>query len=425
MKKIMFIIALVAVSAVVPVYSQQADTISLDECRTKALARHPMQRQYSAIGISEQIDLALLRIGWLPRLTVSAKASMQSDVTSLPVSLPGMSVSEPEQDQYRISAEVNQMIWDGGRSAARRRVIEAGALAEKKQLDVDLYPLNQQIDRLYFGILLMERQMEQTELLRNELELNRERVNAFIRSGVAYQSDLDTIEVELLNVRQREIELGADRMAFISMLSALTGEELSAETRFQVPEGDEEAVLSRENRRPELELFESRRRAIELQRKVLVSENLPRLSAFLQTGYGRPGLNMLDSEFDSFYIAGLQLSWELSSLYGYRRRIENLENEIEKVNAGEESFRLDSRTKSLQALEEVKKIRRLLSIDEEIIRRREQIKQAAEIQQENGTISINDLIREINAENRAVQQKAVHEIQLLMALYTLKNINNN
>jgi outer membrane protein TolC len=414
MKKIMLMIVLVAVSAVVPVYSQQAGAVTLEECRSRALASHPMRRQYSAIGISEQIDLALLRMGWLPRVSISAGASLQSDVLPL-----------QERDQYRLSGEISQMIWDGGRSAARRSALEAGALVEKNRLDVDLYQLNQQIDRLYFGILLMERQREQTELLRKELELNRERVSAFIRNGVAYQSDLDAIGVELLNVRQREIELRADRKSFISMLSALTGKELSAETRFQVPAGDEEALFSGENRRPELDLFESRRRAIELQRKVLVSENLPRISAFLQAGYGRPGLNMLDPDFDTFYITGVQVHWELSSLYGYRRNLEDLENEIEKVNAGEESFRLDTRTGVLQGMEEIEKIRQLLKTDDEIIRRREQMKQAAEIQLENGTISINDLIREINAENRAVQQRAVHEVQLLMAIYTLKNISNN
>ncbi len=423
MKKFIPILALITTVIPVLLYGQRADSMTLDECRAKALAHHPMQRRYSTIDISGQIDLALLRMGWLPGVSVSAKASWQSTVTSLPASLP-MSIQEPEQDQYQFSGEISQLIWDGGLTAARRKTIEAGTAVEKHRLDVELYSLNQQIDRLYFGILLMERQKEQTELLRQELELNRERISAFIRNGVAYQSDLDAVEVELLNVQQREIELRSDRKAFISMLSALTGEEIPDGARFQVPGDDERPTLSDENMRPELELFESQRRAIELQRDLLISENLPRVSAFLQAGYGRPGLNMLDPEFDTFYIAGVRVNWELSGLYGYRKKLEKLDSGIENVNAGEESFRLDSRTRFLQGMEEIEKIRQLLKTDDEIICRRQQMKRAAEIQQKNGTISITDLIREINSENRAVQQKAVHEIQLLMALYSLKNIYN-
>ena len=63
--------------------------------------------------------------------------------------------------------------------------------------------------------------------------------------------------------------------------------------------------------------------------------------------------------------------------------------------------------------------------DDQIISLRDNIKKAAEIKVKNGTLSVTELLREINAADQARQSKHLHEIQYLMAIYNLKNTTNN
>jgi hypothetical protein len=50
---------------------------------------------------------------------------------------------------------------------------------------------------------------------------------------------------------------------------------------------------------------------------------------------------------------------------------------------------------------------------------------AAEAKVANGTMSVTDLIREITAENQAMVNKSLHQVQLMQAVYNLKNTTNN
>jgi len=81
--------------------------------------------------------------------------------------------------------------------------------------------------------------------------------------------------------------------------------------------------------------------------------------------------------------------------------------------------------KTKQQQTEIEKLQSTLSNDDEIIRLRENIKKSATAKVENGTLTVSDLIREINAENQARQLKSLHEIQLIMSVYQLKNNINN
>jgi len=63
--------------------------------------------------------------------------------------------------------------------------------------------------------------------------------------------------------------------------------------------------------------------------------------------------------------------------------------------------------------------------DEKIIELRQNIKKSTTAKLENGTANVNDLIRDLNAENQAKQLKAIHQIQLLNNIYQLKNSVNN
>ncbi len=202
------------------------EKITLAQCYEWARANYPQIRQYGLIGQTEQYNLSNAVKGWLPQVTVNAKATYQSDVTQLPFDadklsavMPGLEIPTLSKDQYQVVAELNQNIWDGGAIHTSRQLTKAQAEADRKQLESDLYTLNDRVNQLYFGCLLQEELIRQNVLLQKELQINIDRITAMMANGVANLSDRESMEVELLNARQKEIELKASRVAFGRMLS--------------------------------------------------------------------------------------------------------------------------------------------------------------------------------------------------------------
>lgn len=407
------------------------EKITLAQCYEWARANYPQIRQYGLIGQTEQYNLSNAVKGWLPQVTVNAKATYQSDVTRLPFDadklsavMPGLEIPTLSKDQYQVVAELNQNIWDGGTIHTSRQLTKAQAEADRKQLESDLYTLNDRVNQLYFGCLLQEELIRQNVLLQKELQINIDRITAMMANGVANLSDRESMEVELLNARQKEIELKASRVAFGRMLSTMIGKTYDPNRILEVPNVPGNP-LSGEINRPELKALDAKSYLLELQNKQITSGLMPRIGAFVQGGYGRPGLNMLEDSFDPFYIAGVRLSWNMGKLYTLKNDRRKVATTLQQVEVQRETFLFNTSLQLMQQNTEIQKISDLMKADDEIIRLRTSIKKAAEVKLENGVISVTDLIREINAEDMAKQTAAVHRIQHLNAVYNYMYMTNN
>lgn len=407
------------------------EKITLAQCYEWARANYPQIRQYGLIGQTEQYNLSNAVKGWLPQVTVNAKATYQSDVTQLPFDadklsavMPGLEIPTLSKDQYQVVAELNQNIWDGGTIHTSRQLTKAQAIADREQLESDLYTLNDRVNQLYFGYLLQEELIRQNVLLQKELQINIDRITAMMANGVANLSDRESMEVELLNARQKEIELKASRVAFGRMLSTMIGKTYDPNRILEVPNVPGNP-LSGEINRPELKALDAKSYLLELQNKQITSGLMPRIGAFVQGGYGRPGLNMLEDSFDPFYIAGVRLSWNMGKLYTLKNDRRKVATTLQQVEVQRETFLFNTSLQLMQQNTEIQKISDLMKADNEIIRLRTSIKKAAEVKLENGVISVTDLIREINAEDMAKQTAAVHRIQHLNAVYNYMYTTNN
>lgn len=414
-----------------PGIAKGQEKITLAQCYEWARANYPQIRQYGLIGQTEQYNLSNAVKGWLPQVTVNAKATYQSDVTKLPFDadklsavMPGLEIPALSKDQYQVVAELNQNIWDGGTIHTSRQQTKAQATADREQLESDLYTLNDRVNQLYFGCLLQEELIRQNVLLQKELQINIDRITAMMANGVANQSDRESMEVELLNARQKEIELKASRVAFGRMLSAMIGKPYDKDRILEVPNVPGNP-LSGEINRPELKALDAKSYLLELQNKQITSGLMPRIGAFVQGGYGRPGLNMLEDSFDPFYIAGVRLSWNMGKLYTLKNDRRKVATKLQQVEVQRETFLFNTSLELMQQNTEIQKISDLMKADDEIIRLRTSIKNAAEVKLENGVISVTDLIREINAEDMAKQTAAAHRIQHLNAVYNYMYTTNN
>lgn len=395
--------------------------LTLEECQRQAQANYPLVRRYGLIEKAREYDLSNAGKGYLPRFSLSGKATYQSDITELPVKLPNVDFKTAPKDQYQVMLEVQQTLWDGGDIRNRKQLARAASEVDLQQQHVDMYALNDRINQLFFGILLLDERLKQNQLLQDDLERTYRQVSNYMANGIASQSDLDAVSVERLRTKQQRVELETSRQAYLAMLSAFIGKPVSPEEALMKPAVEETGEVDRRiYNRPEFRLFDAQQGQLGVQEAVLNARLMPRFGLFVQGAYGNPGLNMLKDEFNAWYMAGVRMSWNFGSLYTLkndRRRIDNSRRQIE---TGRDVFLFNTRLQVTQQDAAVLSMRRQMKDDDEIIRLRRNIRRAAEAKVENGTLTVTDMLREITNENLAYQAKALHEVQLLMGIWELR-----
>ena len=321
--------------------------------------------------------------------------------------------------------ELQQKIWDGGGIRMQKKQTIAEAEVEKEKLNVDMYALNDRVNDLYFGILLLDEQIKQNTLLQDELERNYRQITAYVENGIANQADLDAVKVEQLNTKQKRVDLVSSRAAYLKMLSLLVGEALSPETVLEKPVPQSTVSAVSEIRRPELALFDAQGAGLQVQEKALNVRHLPQFGLFVQGAYGNPGLDMLKNEFSPYYIAGVRLSWNFGSLYTLKNDRRVIEKKRQQLDNNRDIFLFNTRLEMTQQDQAIHSLEKQMRDDDEIIRLRTNIRKAAEAKVANGTLTVTEMLRELTNESLARQSKAMHEIQRLMGIYQLKYTIND
>lgn len=398
--------------------------LTIEACHEKARQNYPLIKRSGLIEKSQNYNLSNVSKGYLPQFSVSAKATYQSDVTGLPISVPGVNIQSLSNDQYGVTLDVNQTVWDGGVISAKKEIAKTSSSVAMKQLEVTLYSINDRVNQLYFGILLLDGKIQQNKLLQEELERNFNLISSYIQNGVANQSDLDAIKVEQLKSIQTQIHLTSNRKAYVDMLSVLIGEPIGEGVVLAKPSINNR-LLSGYIERPELHLFDSQYNDLEMQKRLIKTGYMPKLGLFVTGGYGKPGLNMLEDKFAAYYMGGIRLSWNLGGLYTEKNDRRLIEANQSSLIAEKETFLFNTNLEVTQEQSEIKRNKDLLKYDDEIIILRNNVKMSAEVKVANGTLTVTDLMREINAEDLAKQEKIQHEIELLLSIYNLKFTTNN
>lgn len=397
--------------------------LTLESCQEKSRDNYPLIRQYALIEKSRDYNLANVQKGNLPQISLQGKASYQSDVTSLPFDIPQIPDELQPHDQYQAVINIQQNLWDGGNIQSKKKEIKAISEEKQAELDVNLYALHERINQLYFGILLLDEQIKQNKLWQEQLSRSLKNVSAYCQNGIANQTDLDAIQVDQIKARQEAVGLQSKRDAYLRMLSLFIGETLTNNIQLEKPVAS--GSFPNEIKRPELTWYAAQEQRLLIQEQHLKTQLMPQVSLFAQGGYANPGLNMLQDKFQAYYIVGARLNWNFGALY-------TLKNDRLKIHAERDMIRNQTATflfnTNLQLTEQssaIQTLQKQMEEDDEMIRLQTHIREAAEAKVGNGTLSVTDMLQEITKENMAKQQKAVHEIELLMNIYQQKHITNN
>lgn len=404
---------------------------TLDECCRLARQHYPEIRQYDLIAETEQYNISNAARAWIPQVVLSGQATYQSATPTYPevfnqmIAANGLDMSGIRKDQYKVAVDVSQHIWDGGQSKANREIAEAEAAEQRSRVDVSLYDLQSRIQNLYFGILLLDERVAQTQTLIEVLDANLNRMRTYHKNGVAMQSDVDAVEAELLTARQTLGQVEASRASYRRMLEIFIGQQLTDKTLTRPAMAD---VASRTSARPELAMFEAQSNRLSAQRKAITASVMPRFSAFVQGYYGYPGLDMfksmVSSEWTPNAIVGVRMSWNIGAFYTKKNDLGKLDAAERQIAVQRDVFLFNTQMQTTQDDGEITRLRSALEDDNRIVELRRGVRMAAESKLENGVIDATDLLRKIADETTAALNRSTHEIELLQATYRLKTTLN-
>lgn len=404
--------------------------MTLETCQELAHEHYPEVKQYDLIRLTEQYDLSNAARAWLPQLTLSAQATWQNEVPEFPEALSGMlsqaGVTIPglKKDQYKVGLELNQTIWDGGKSNADKRLAHTEAAEQRAMTDVDLYTLKKRVNELYFGILLLEEKLSQTYRTIALLESNLDKMRSLVTNGTALASDADVVEAELLTARQQATQIEASRTSYRKMLELFIGEPLQGDLRR--PEFEEMATT--ELARPELALFDARKKTLSAREALIKSSTRPKFGFFAQGYYGYPSMDyfasMMSNEWRWNLLTGIRMSWNFGAYYTKKNSLNKLRTDQQSIDLQRDVFRFETDLQVAQETGDIARLRKTIADDARIVSLRQSVREAAESKLRNGIIDTNDLLQKITDEAAARSAQSVHEIELLKALYELKHTIN-
>jgi outer membrane protein TolC len=398
----------------------QIQLLTLDSCYALARMNYPLIGQIELITRSADYSIENASKAYYPQISINGQATYQSDVTQIPVKLPNL--PEISKDQYKVYVDLNQTLYDGGAVSLQKDYIQAVSMAEKQNVEVELYKVRDRVNQIYFSILLLDAQLQQSRLLQDDLKTGINKVHAAVVNGTALRMQEDVLQAEYLKADQRIVELNAARKAYLEMLGLFIGRSLDMDTKLEMPA---KPIVTTQINRPELLYFDYRNKLLDVQQKQIEARMKPRVGFFIQGGYGRPALNMLNNDFDSYYIGGVRFSWSLTGFYTSKFEKAILGVNYHLMESQRQTFLMNTQIQVRQLDVETRKFQDLLKTDEEIIQLRSRIRTTALAQFENGVINANDYLRELNAEDQAKQNRLLHEIQMLMSSYRQQMTTGN
>jgi len=403
--------------------------VTLKECYDMAAKASALSGEKNAYSDIWQLKDKNLAKGWLPSLDAggnfiynSSVLDMTSVLGSLPI--PGIAslISPLPHEQYKITVDINQVIYDGGAIKSEREIEKAGMNVSEKETETDLYKLRSLVNGYYFNLLLIDRQKE---ILNNYLSLLNKRIKTMesaLANGVIIKSDIDIMSAEKIKIDQQIRENEIMKASLLTQISDLTGNKIDEASQFILPSLSGE--ISDELLRPELQLFDLRKEQLAAGLKAIDSKRMPKVFGFATLGYGNPpGNNFFKDAFEPYYILGAGIKW---NIYDWNKA------KNEKVVITRQQQILDKRKTDLSdnlkrlllsKKAEIENLNSLVESDSSLITVRKRITASSESQYNNGTITATEYLSELNDEQQSEINYEIHKIKLSMAEVEYLNIS--
>lgn len=399
------------------------ETLTLNQCYHLARQNYPTLEKLDWLSKTEAYTLANANRAYLPQLSIVGQATYQSEVTDLSQTIaaalplpPNAALPHIDKQQYKLIGELNQLLYAGGEIQSQKAIVKAQTAIQIQAVETQLYTLKQRVSNLFFGVLLIDAQLSQNQINIQTIQSQLRKAQVALQNGTTLPSNVNELKAESLRIEMQTTEYQAAQATYLQMLSILIGKELTSPSQLAQPAPQPQPQpLSTQNLRPELKGFQLQETLLKAQEKQINTQLLPKLSAFFQGAYGRPTLNILSNQADFYYITGLRLQWNPSPLYNLSAKKHILHLSSQSLTADRQAFLRNTQLELTQQSEQVKKLQKLISQDQEAVALRHSIAQAAEVQLDNGIITTHEYLQKLNACHLAHQTLILHQIQHLQA----------
>lgn len=401
--------------------------VTLEECVTLAQDNYPLIQKYDLLKQTKEVNLSDINKSWLPQINVYGQGTVQNETPSFPESLAGIisqtgtNISGLNEWQYKVGADISQNIWDGGTSKTKRKIEHAEDAERQAAMDVQLYAIRERVEDLYFGILLMDEQIEQTRNMQALLQSNLDKLRSMQKNGTAMQSDVDMVEAQYLSTNQQLIQAESASGSYRKVLELFTGKSLAGQ---ELLKPDASIPQDLKPDRPELRQFEAQLLANEAKNASITASTMPKIGLFAQAYYGYPGFDYFESIMNrdpSFNIlAGVKVSWNIGAFYHKKNDKRKLRLASDNIIVERDIFLFNTNLKTRSQLDRIDELKAVMKENDRIVQLRENVRKAAESQLDNGIIDATALLTKLTDEKQARLNASYHEIQLLQNIYQLK-----
>ena len=395
-------------------FSQNPKSISLENCYNEAINNYPVTKQLELYSSSSVLELENIKKNYLPKIEINGQASYQSAVTEIPINMPGVNIPSISKDWYKITMDVNQVIFDAGLTKIQKEINRKDLLISKQNIEIELYKLKERINNVFFSIILLKEKLKLLEVFKDEIQEKLFNVQSGVNNGVLLSSEENVLKAELIKIEQQKTEVDASLNSSVRILSRLTSIDILVNTELILPKIQITPDLLFNNRL-EYRLLDLQKNKISSLKEIVDINTLPKIFGFGQLGYGRPGLNMLSNDFDTYYLIGAKLSWKPWDWKKSENQNKILDIQSDIIETQKETYDENFNISLETAISEIGKFKKLIQKDHEIIELRKQISKTASARFDNGVISSTDLITELNAETQAKLNLQTHILQLIQA----------
>ncbi len=409
--KTMLRISIILLTIPANIMAQQPGVLSLDSCYKLVVAHSPIARQESLYHDAYRFQQSALNDNYLPMVSAGGQLSWQSDVTALPISLPNVEIPSLDKDSYKLNLDVSQLIWDGGTVRKQKELEKAGLLVNLQSVEAENYRLRETVNQVYFSILLFRENEKLLKISMSEIQSRLGRVRAGVSGGTVLQSNADVLDAEVIRIEQLLTELAHNRAAAIYRLGEITGLDLGPAVELLQPVFDT-LPLADTRLRPEYHMLELQQDRLTAQQKMTGLKVMPRVSAFATVGYGKPGLNMLSNQFDTWAMAGARFSWTLWNWNQQKKEFQIIGIQKEIIETQKENYERNQRILLGNLKQEILKNENLVAADHRIEQLRESVAKSAGAQLDQGIITSSEYLTEQNALTQARINMSLHNIQL-------------
>ncbi len=414
-KKPFFLFVLLFFSAGLMAQETTPSKVSLQYCLQQAVKHFPVTQQLQLNQNKYQLQQQNTKKNYLPSLNLNGMASYQSDVTKVPMPpVPGFDMPVISKDWYKINLDLEQFVWDGGLTKNQKALETADYRLADQQVQVKTYNLKKQVNLLYFNILFLQTSVDALHVLVSDLDARIKEAEAALKNGVLLPADVDALKVNKKMAEQQIIEKTEDQKGLIASLNRLTGLHIVSAKQMLVPDV-QIASYTFVNNRPEYKLLDLQKNKLSALQKMTTVKRMPVFKVFGQAGYGRPGYDMLDPDFDTYYKIGLALHWNIFdwNRVKHEKQILSIQSDILKTE--QENFDQSLRAQLEKLLAGIHKVEKLIATDRDIVQLQKNVVAAAGNKLKNGTITATTYLIELNKEVKAQLMLQAHKIQLQFA----------